>query len=104
MPWLGSLEAAFLFRNTHIGAVKEKLLEWGYVQVREPQANDLIVYYELIPHQQATHYGIMESEKIVASKWGALPVVSHPIESVPLGYGSNYLFLEKTLERKIRWR
>lgn len=69
-----------------------------YRPVKKAQKGDLICYFD---KDKITHWGVMESEDIVHSKWNQLkPAFSHPIKFVPRGYGRKILVLRETSSTK----
>ncbi|MBM3198460.1 MAG: hypothetical protein FJZ58_04305 [Chlamydiae bacterium] len=78
-----------------------KILEqMDYTATQEPDRGDLIVYVDE-KENKITHLGVFESSSQVRSKWGALPVFSHPIDQVSNAFGSAYLCLRKSLPARV---
>lgn len=104
MPWiLGEDMTKPPFKSADCIYLSGKLKKWGYEAVYEPCIGDLIIYVD--QSRRVKHFGIFESSTRIISKWGDLPIFSHPIYSVPDEYGIYYKIFRKSrgngLELKI---
>lgn len=74
------------------------LKEWGYIAVAEAQPGDLVVYLE---NQNVEHYGILNHNGKVVSKWGSGEVYEHPLNLLLEIYGTHVSFYRKPIYQEI---
>ncbi|PJD97973.1 MAG: hypothetical protein CK425_02265 [Parachlamydia sp.] len=74
------------------------LKEWGYIAVDKALPGDLVVYLE---NQHAEHYGILNHNGKVISKWGSGEVFEHPLNLLLEEYGTHVLFYRKPVYQEI---
>ena len=85
------------------------LKEHGYQFVQLPTEGDVILYTYAGQKQMDdpnyrigfTHYGIVDKDNKIVSKFGQGPVVKHPAGLVPTNYGKYAYFMRKQMPLKI---
>lgn len=72
------------------------LTDWGLRFVHNPQPGDLVVYGKIEGNDyENTHFGIINEQGRVTSKWGTYPIYDHPLEEVLYVYGDLIFILRK---------
>lgn len=67
----------------------------GYIEVDNPQDNDIVIYTEKTAStEEIKHYGIYMNGKVI-SKFGRGNIYEHPLELVPEPYGNKATFMRK---------
>ncbi len=69
-----------------------------YLEVSQPQLNDIIFYGFVDLRTNVTHMGVVREGKLIESKFGNSHVFQHPVDLVPTFYGNVYKFFRKTQE------
>ena len=83
----------------------------GYVEVQNPQTNDLVSYFRkgrfhrcILQPDVSTHLGVYISNWNIRSKFRESHVYEHFLRDVPAMYGTEVKFFRKTLLSQIKER
>lgn len=71
------------------------LQQKGFQPLAEEGSPGDVVMYGSKGGQYAEHFGIYRGDGIVDSKFAMGPLLRHPIDMIPVNYGSTYVFLRK---------
>lgn len=83
----------------NLGKVFDEMIDSKVLEpLHEPKAGSLVVYRA--DDGSISHVGILETEKIVISKWSWGPLLRHTILDVPDHYGNEVEFYQLSAEAK----